>query len=65
MRRSFRIWQAPGPGLGWRWECTLCHPPSKGGRYGPGAWERIIRVSLPRHMRVRVYHHRYVARNRG
>lgn len=67
MRRAFRIRRVP-PYAGlpfWRWECTLCHPPTRGARYGADALDRIVRISMPRHFRVREYHHKYVLATRG
>jgi hypothetical protein len=61
-RRSFRIWRCRGTGLiFWQWECTLCHPPARGGRYGSGGYQKIVTISFPRHMRVRHQHHQHVA----
>jgi hypothetical protein len=49
----------------WRWECTLCRPVSRGGRFGPQAWEKIMSVSMPHHFRLRHQHHAWVLRNHG
>lgn len=65
-KRRFRVWKsrraAGRTPAQWRWECTLCVPPSRGARNGDGAWGKIISVSLPHHMRVRYSHHQLVAR---
>jgi hypothetical protein len=66
-RRAFRVYRCPcncDCGF-WRWECTLCRPPARGRRQGPGAWDAICRISLPHHFRVRRYHHAWVRRTRG
>jgi hypothetical protein len=65
--RAFRVRRIP-PYIGrpfWKWECTLCHPPATGGRYGWDAQARIIAVSMKHHFRVREYHHKYVLETRG
>jgi len=62
-RRAFRIWACPGGEDCWRWECSLCHPPCHGARFGADAWARIVTISLPRHMRVRACHHAWVRRH--
>ena len=49
----------------WRWCCTLCEPPSFGFRSLPGGWARIMTGTLPRHLSVRNFHHRHVARTHG
>lgn len=49
----------------WRWLCTLCDPPASGCRTMPGAWEKIITVSMPHHFQVRHQHHQHVGRSRG
>jgi hypothetical protein len=66
-RRCFRIYRYPhyGPYEVWHWECTLCQPPAKGARYGPGAWARIVAISLPHHFRARRCHHQWVRRRYG
>lgn len=73
--RRFYIWQdrhivyerrfAEHRGWGqqpWRWMCTFCDPPSYGFRSRKGAWAAILNTSMPRHFRVKHYHHRRVAR---
>ena len=62
MRQSFRIYRHPQT-QSWRWECSLCWPPARGARFGPDAWLKILRISLPHHMRVRDCHHQHVARS--
>lgn len=75
--RKFYIWQDRGirwdsafarkRGLEsrpWRWCCTLCDPPSYGYRTQKGAFQLILKVSMPRHMFVRQQHHEHVARTR-
>lgn len=67
-QRLFFIWRDPHIRYRqghrpWRWCCTLCEPPSFGFRSRPGAWARIITVTLPRHMRVRRQHHAWVKKN--
>ena len=69
-QRRFFVWRDPhiryrSGHRPWRWCCTLCEPPSFGFRSLPGAWARIITVSLPRHMAVRGQHHQHVARTHG
>lgn len=49
----------------WCWECTLCDPPCRGGRQGADALERIINVSLPRHLWAKMGHHRWVLHHRS
>lgn len=61
MIRAFRIVKDPWDGC-WRWECSLCQPPAHGARHGDDAYERIVQISLPRHMERRRCHHAYVAR---
>jgi hypothetical protein len=63
VRRSFRIWWDDNVRC-WRWECTHCFPPARGGRFGPHAYDRIIRTSMPGHFRHRAQHHRWMAHNR-
>lgn len=63
MRQAFRVRWAPHL-RAWTWECTLCWPPARGARFGPDAWNKIIGVSLPHHMRCRGQHHEWVIRNR-
>lgn len=63
-RRKFRVWEDREAGC-WRWECTMCHPPSYGYRTTNDAWYRIMTVSMPRHFFVRRYHHEHVRRTRG
>ena len=48
----------------WRWLCTMCDPPSYGFRAKRNGWQSIMTVTLPRHMRVRAAHHRWVAGHR-
>ena len=47
----------------WCWECSLCNPPARGMRHGADAYTKIMEVSMPHHMNVRQYHHRWVAQN--
>lgn len=61
-RRAFRVFKCPDTGF-WRWECTLCHPATRGARSGPDAARKIWDFSLRGHMRHRYYHHRWVAAN--
>lgn len=61
IRQAFRIRWSPGL-QGWTWECTFCWPPARGARFGPCAWDKIVRISLPRHMRCRSMHHQWAAR---
>lgn len=68
--RKFYVWRDryirydPHPRRGkglWRWCCTLCDPPSYGSRSGPGGWEKIMTVSMPRHFAIRRHHHKIVS----
>jgi hypothetical protein len=66
-KRAFRVRRAP-PYIGrpfWWWECTLCHPPAHGGRYGREGYRRILGTSMPYHFAVRESHHKYVRVTRG
>jgi hypothetical protein len=60
-RPAFRIRWSPGL-RAWTWECTLCWPPARGARSGPGAWGKVVRISLRGHMRRRSVHHQRAAR---
>ena len=60
-RRAFRIRRGQHPEC-WEWECSLCQPPAHGARFGPQAWERIVKTSLPSHLDHRRCHHAYVQR---
>jgi hypothetical protein len=62
--RKFRVWRDPEAGC-WRWECTMCHPPSYGCRTTDDAWSRIVTTSLRHHFRVRCCHHKWVLSNYG
>lgn len=42
----------------WYWCCTYCQPTTTGSR---NTWTDIIRISLPRHFRVRYFHHQWAA----
>lgn len=44
----------------WRWMCTYCEPPSTGFLASKGAFQRIIKTSMPQHFKHRRSHHRYV-----
>lgn len=43
----------------WEWCCHFCHPPASGSR---NQWADVFRISLPRHFRVREFHHAHVAK---
>lgn len=75
-RRKFYVWRDPfiryrgsqrqqWGDAPWRWCCTMCEPPSFGFRCKPPAWERIMTVSLPHHLRVLHYHHEWARKKPG
>jgi hypothetical protein len=44
----------------WRWRCDICTPPAHGARK---RWIDVMRISLPRHFKVRGYHHAWALKN--